>query len=340
MRPRAYPIFEPSLRVPVHLELLDEPGAPHLGVVEVPVPLRQILHGGLDAAVAGLGPVGHLDAEAASGPGPIGRGSMGDHLRGVVEEAGAGHAQRSEDPLLGEVAEGLAAHALDHQGEEEVAGVAVAVLVARLEVQLLLPDDDGEAVGVVREVLVVEPGQGHEVGVVPHAAGVVQQVAEGHRRGVIRHLGDVLADRIVQGKLALLGQEQDARRGDLLRGGADVEHCLGRDGHPMLQARHPIALLIRDTAILDHREGAAGRIRLGVLGEDGVDFGGQILGLGSPGGDPRKDEKDGKYDGTESHETSFIPHFTPPSNSQACSGKYTPAPPVFAVTVNARAFRW
>jgi hypothetical protein len=214
----------------------------------------------------------------------IGCCAVRDHLQVVVQDPGVAHAERGEDALLGEFTKGLAAHLLDDLGEEEVAGVAVVVLGPRREVQGLLARDGGQGVVVHRVVLEVHASHDHQVDVVPHAACVVEEVADRDRRAVVRQLRQELVDVVVQGELPVVHQQENARSRELLRGRADVEHRpLGIDGHPVLHVRQPVALLVDDAAVLDDAHGAAGRARLGILGEDGVDVFGEILGISGRG---------------------------------------------------------
>jgi hypothetical protein len=121
-------------------------------VVEVVVPVQQLLHGGEDCAIAELQPPRHVGTDAAVVERCVGEGAVGYHVVVAAEIVRALHPEGLEDALAGEVAERLAGHTLDDDGEQEVARVAVEVLVARGEVQLPLPHD-----GVQRIFGVVTP---------------------------------------------------------------------------------------------------------------------------------------------------------------------------------------
>ena len=77
----------------------------------------------------------------------------------------------------------------------------------------------------------------------------MDQVADGDRRAVIRHLGDVLPNVIVEREPALEGEERDARGGELLRVGADVVHHRGGVRNVVVQVRHPVPVLIDEAAV-------------------------------------------------------------------------------------------
>ena len=179
--------------------------------------------------------------------------------------------------------ERLAAHALHDNREEEVPGIRVAPLGPRREVERLLVRDRPEAVVVVREVGVVEAVDREEPRVVPQAARVVEQVTQRDGPAVDGHLGDVLADVVVERELAVLHEEQDGERRELLGDGADVEDRVRADGDVVLEAREAVAAGEGELAGAVDGDRAAGGGGLGVVGEEGVDF--RREGVGGRGGD-------------------------------------------------------
>jgi len=139
--------------------------------------------------------------------------------------------------------------------------------------------------------------QHQERHVVAQAAGVMQQMAD-RRRGLAerRQLGDVLPHVVVEAQLAVGGEQQDRRRGELLRRGADVEHRLRCNRHAALQIGHAVAFGVDDLAVLDHRGGTAGRVLPRPLLHHRVDalrIGTRVRGHGN--GDGKNDDQAGAH---------------------------------------------
>ena len=135
--------------------------------------------------------------------------------------------------------------------------------------------DDGENVGVGDEVLRVTPaGQAEQRPLVAQAAGVVHHFAQGNCLAEVGQLGNVFVDIVVEGELALLLQQEDGERCELLGHGGDVEDGLRGDGDVVVEVGHAVAALVDDAAVLVDAEGAAGGFGVVVLREDFVDLGG------------------------------------------------------------------
>ena len=252
------------------LELPERRGAAHLPGIEVPVPQKQVLDGGVDRAVAGLLPVREGKAEPA-GRAPRVRARLSGHDQVVaVHIPGVGHAQGLEDPLRRELAEGLAARSFHDDREEEEAGVAVEELRAGLEVRRLLPGEDVECVPVIGHRLFPDAAPLQEIDVVAEPAGVMQQVADRDRPEIARDFGEILLDLVVERQLPVLCQEHDGHRGELLGDRADVEHRPGRDRHAELDAGEPVSSGVGEPPVLHDAQGAARRSGGGERGEDRV----------------------------------------------------------------------
>src|SRR5207302_1738762 len=128
-------VGEPALRELPREEVLaaDLPG------VKVLVPLEQVLDGGHHAALPHEVVVPDADAPVAARRRAVRRGTTRYRNRVVVLVVRVRHAQWPEDSLGGEFAQRLAGDALHDDAEDDVSGVAVVVLRAGREVEVLLP---------------------------------------------------------------------------------------------------------------------------------------------------------------------------------------------------------
>ena len=81
---------------------------------------------------------------------------------------------------------------------------------------------------------------------------MMDEMVDGDRRTVVRHLRDVFPDVVVERDLAVERQERDARRRELLGVGADVIHQPWRVRDVIVQIRHPVAALVNESAVLQH----------------------------------------------------------------------------------------
>ena len=59
--------------------------------------------------------------------------------------------------------------------------------------------------------------QAHDCAPVAQTGSVIQQMPDRERRSVIRQLGNILPDRIVETELSILLQQHERGRGELLR---------------------------------------------------------------------------------------------------------------------------
>src|SRR5262249_40417386 len=154
----------------------------------------------------------------------VANGVVRDDFGVIVAEVRVGHAEGLKDIFGGVCAQRKAGDALHDETQERVAGVAVHMLVARLEVEVLLTGDDGHDVVIGDEILRVAPaGEAEKSPLVAEAAGVVYQVADSDALAEIGKLWNVFADIVIEVQLALLSQQEDGGSGKLLGHGSDVE---------------------------------------------------------------------------------------------------------------------
>jgi len=114
--------------------------------------------------------------------------------------------------------------------------------------------------------------------IVTDSAGVMNEVADGDGRAIIRHLGNVFADIVIQRELPFLRQQGNTHGHKLFRGGANVEHRAGRYRHIELQVGHTISLFINDFAVLNYGQSTTGRVFFIPTGKLGIDFIGFLIG--------------------------------------------------------------
>ena len=198
--------------------------------------------------------------------------AVGDVFGVVIVEVGLGHVEGGEDVVVGELAKGLPRCAGDDFGEEEVACVAIFVLLTRLKIEVFLAGNEVDEVGIVVnsfgdvDTCKVEQGEG-----VTQATGVVNKVANGDGMIVDRHFGDVVTDVVVEGELAILGEQKDAGCGELFGCGGNVEDGIWRNRNCISKIGKTVTLLVNDVAILNDSEHAT-RGLVGEAGEEVVDL--------------------------------------------------------------------
>ena len=208
---------------------LGEPGHTQQILVESPVPPRQIRHRRVQPAVSDLVEVDQVVGAPGTlrGGAPVAvRGGAPVSVRGrVVAEDAAGHdvgalvvemrarhAEWAEDLLIRVLAERPPGGALHDLGHEHVTGIAVQVLGARRKVELSLTGDQPQHVLVAQDVLVRCAREAHQGEIVPHAAGMMDEVADRDRAlCVVGELGNVSAHRVVQRQMTLVLRDQDPR---------------------------------------------------------------------------------------------------------------------------------
>ena len=177
-------------------------GREHLVRVERLIPEVEVFDRGVHRA----GRVGQRHVEvgrvvvARGRPGVAG-GALREQ-RGVAVVAGVLHAEGVEDALLQDLVVGLARHLLDDGAEEEVAGVVVVELRARLEFEVVageLLDEVGDGVRVAA-LLGEEGGPPRVAG---DAGGVVEELVDGDAPArVLAVVGQVVRELAVELDLA------------------------------------------------------------------------------------------------------------------------------------------
>ncbi len=102
---------------------------------------------------------------------------------------------------------------------------------------------------------------------------MIQQLKDGDLLSVVGDLRNVLAHVIVDGKFALLLEQENAGGGKLFGSGTDVENRIRSDGDVLLDVRQAVAFRIDELAIARDGQSATGRTGFGVIGKQRVDFG-------------------------------------------------------------------
>ena len=247
-----------------------EVGPAHHAIVGVPRPLREVLDGGEQAAVSDDVESGDVEPPPAL-PRGVGEGAVLHQRRVVVAEVAVGHPQRCEDRRVGEFAERLARDALHEDRQQHVAGVAVQMASAGIEVERFLTAHQIEEPS-LGERPVGRPARHPEhTEVIAKSARVMDQVPDGDRLAEVGHLGNPLPNVVVEREFPLLREHRDRECRELFRDRRGVERRVRRDRRVVLQTRHPVALGEHRCSALEHRDGAARRVALVVRGEDRID---------------------------------------------------------------------
>ncbi|KAI1696389.1 hypothetical protein Ddc_20449 [Ditylenchus destructor] len=139
------------------------------------------------------------------------------HIEHVGGRLGVQHAQRFEDALAQELGEAQAADPARRCAPASGSRVAVDHAGAGLVVELALPRHHRQADA--RRLRVQAVGPGPEFLMPAPAAGVLHQLSQGRPGGAeLGQLGQVAARHVVDVQLAVLGQQQDGQRGEVLAG--------------------------------------------------------------------------------------------------------------------------
>src|ERR1700674_1564266 len=195
----------------------------------------------------------------------------------VVAELRVTHAQRRKDIFSREFTQRFAAHALYDDGQQEKSRVAVEPVVSGSKVQRFLPHDERQRVLVRGHAVGVDSRELHEREVIAQSAGVVQQVQDCNFLSIVGEFRNVFPHIIVRGELSLLFKEQNARRSELLRSGADIKYAGGCDRNIFLQVREAVALGVNDGSAAITTQRTSGRARLRQVGENLVYCGGGLI---------------------------------------------------------------
>ena len=186
---------------------------------------------------------------------------MRDHSGAVLVNEGRSHSRRREERVLCELAERLSAHCADDGSQQDVAGVAVQKLFAGRKIEVPLPADHLDQLGLGENVLGLLAGERHRRQVVAHPAGVVQQVRDRQlRAGIVGEVGQVLRHRVTERELAVERQLCDRCRRELLGDRANVEDGMRVNRHRVLQAGEAKAPRVERLAGTHDAHGAPRRI--------------------------------------------------------------------------------
>lgn len=119
-----------------------------------------------------------------------------------------------------------------------------------------------------------------------------EDVANGERGTVVRQFGEVLAEGIVEGDFALLGEEKKRHGGELFGHRSALEDPVGVDGHRAFEVGHAVTGGQGDLALVGDAYGTARGVGI-EGGEDAVDL--RFIGFGGLGlqaGGKREDAKE------------------------------------------------
>ncbi len=188
---------------------------------------------------------------------PVIPGSPVRHDLLLADHARRGHAERREHPIAEDVAVERPRRLAHHSAEQGVARVAVLPLIAGREVERHL-------VGHLREFVfaVVAAVVQFAVGVVGNARRVREQMANGDGLPARRPGGEELLQRIGERQLAILDQQHDRRRRELLADRPRLEDGAIGDGHLVLEIGDAIAFRRDHLAAPHDRHGDAGNALL------------------------------------------------------------------------------
>jgi len=248
---------------------------------ECAVPFVQVAYRGINGA-GGKGDGGVDDVSRGRG---LGRG-IAYGLIGAIEmgevEAGMIHVQGLEDLLADHLEIGLAGDLFYNIPQEDVAGIAIAEFLARGKVEGFVFEAVDEAVAPDGMCGLVH----HEcgvVGVVENACRVGEQVFDGDLVAVWI-IGDVFGQAVLQGEFVLFQQPEDDGGGKLFGDRTDLEDGIGIVERFCAFVLIAVAFFDYHGALCGHEYGAVEIIFFYIGVEQGIQFGGDILGAGSEGG--------------------------------------------------------
>ena len=192
--------------------------------------------------------------------------------RVVVPPFGVGHTEGSEDPPLRELGERNAAYSRDDDRQQVVSAVAVRVFSSRREIERALPGQDIQHVLMgVRAVLPAPTRNLRDAAPVAQTARVIQQVPQGDDGTVVRNLGNVLPNVVIERERAFEREQDNGRGGELLRDRSGLEDRGRRVGNVVLQVGHPVSSRQHGEPVHRYSDGATrGLDRVPML-EDAVD---------------------------------------------------------------------
>jgi len=141
--------------------------------------------------------------------------------------------------------------------------VGVAIPVARLEIEALLPAQD--LYDLVLRDHVIQPctGDGQQAPLISNPAGMIQEMTDGYLFLQIGEPGQVFMDVVIQLQFSLPGQQYDGKSSELLGHGGHMKNGGRRVGYIIFKIGHAIALA-EDERIIPYNAcyaaGASGNI--------------------------------------------------------------------------------
>ena len=235
------------------------PAVPTNGPRHVGEPAQHVVHGGNDAAGCAdrhpeetpvVTPVRALDVQ---------RSAVGQAIRIQGPRHRVVHAEGIEDAPLQELAPLHPADALDHLGQQRVAAVGVAPVLARREIGAVQAGEQLQ-LGSVRHGQRLAHGAVEErldVKRAPHAGEVAHDLGQRHPVRPLRQFREVAAQAVLRRQLAVLGQEHDAQCTEVLRGGPDAHTDRRRQHHGQLDAREAEAAPVNWDPVMGDADGEA-----------------------------------------------------------------------------------
>ncbi len=162
-----------------------------------------------------------------------------DRIR-PVREAGMVHAERRQNPSVGELGEGHARDPRHDQAQQDIVGVAVHPLRTGREVELALAADSVQQVLSVHDVFVAPAREVQQHLGIAQTAGLVDEVSDRDRLAEVRKLRHVPVNVVVQRELAVLDEQLNREGGDLLGHRSGVEDGVRRVRDPLLEIGHAV----------------------------------------------------------------------------------------------------
>src|SRR5439155_5402233 len=234
----------------------------HLAVVEVLIPFGEVPNTRGDRSVAGDDPFGHIDVKSSLAVLRIPDGAVCDNLEMIVMHLRGAHVQRHKNVFGQELAEWLAGHSLHYQGHQEVTGIAVGMLLSRIEIEVLLTAEHFQRLLIVDDRLILSAAQRNKRVVVAKTTGVMNQMPESDSSTIGRKFWDDLADVVIQRKFPTLSEQNNRRRRELLGNRADVKRCIWRNCCIAFQICDAETSSVNGLTVSENANCTAGSVRL------------------------------------------------------------------------------
>lgn len=310
----------------VGLAIVEKKDGPHAvegglakegGAVEGVVPLGEIENVEVEGAV-GSGVEGGRDPglvlEMAVLAEFVAGSAIGNDV-GFGDEAGGGHAERTEDALLEEVGVEDAGDFVNDDAEKNVVGVAVVPLFADGKF-------DGQRVHFFDQLIFseieaeVEGAVGAGAGVVfvfGEAGGVREEIFDFDGLPGFGGVGEIFGDAVVEGEFVFFDKHHDGSGNELFADGAGLEDGFGFDGDVEFDVAETVALGEKDFAAGIDADLEAGDVLAGHFGGDVTVDGGDLVGgeVGEGGGKEMRGNGDRCKEKNEETESDDFAHGSP-----------------------------